>query len=60
VSDSKVIPFRRRPPSQRELEVYQRMTRHWSPTLRQMLFPEHFRREQEKERNAQRTTPLKG
>jgi len=49
VSDNKVVPFRRRPPSQAELEAYQRMTRHWSPTLRQMMFPEYFRREQASE-----------
>ena len=54
MSGNKVIPFRRRPPSQTELEVYQRMTRHWSPTLRQMLFPEYFRRELEKEQSAPR------
>ena len=49
VSGNKVIPFRRRPPSQAELEAYQRMTRHWSPTLRQLMFPEHFKREQASE-----------
>ena len=54
MSGNKVIPFRRRPPSQTELEVYQRMTRHWSPTLRQMMFPEHFRRELEKEQGSPR------
>ena len=47
VSDNKVVPFRRRPPSQAELEAYQRMTRHWSPTLRQMMFPEYFKREEQ-------------
>jgi hypothetical protein len=47
VSDSKVVPFRRRPPSQAELEAYQRMTRHWSPTLRQKLSPELFKLAQE-------------
>ncbi len=56
VSDNKVIPFRRRPPSQVELEIYQRMTRHWSPTLRQLMFPEHFRRELERDRPL--TAPL--
>jgi hypothetical protein len=49
VSDNKVVPFRRRPPSQAELEAYQRMTRHWSPTLRQMMFPEYFKREEQSE-----------
>ncbi|HEY2341188.1 MAG TPA: hypothetical protein VGH75_11705 [Steroidobacteraceae bacterium] len=54
MSDSKVVPFRRRPPSQAELEVYQRMTRHWSPTLRQMMFPELFNRAQDKVRRTPR------
>jgi len=54
VSDSKVVPFRRRPPSQAELEVYQRMTRHWSPTLRQMMFPELFNCAQDKARRTPR------
>jgi hypothetical protein len=50
VSDDKVIPFRKRPPSETELEVYRMMTRAWAPALRQLMFPEHFRREQETER----------
>jgi hypothetical protein len=50
VSDSKIVPFRRRPHSEAELEVYLRMTRHWSPTLRQMMFPELFNRAQNKAR----------
>jgi hypothetical protein len=49
VAENKVIPFRRRAPSRAELEAYQRMTRHWSPTLRQLMFPEYFKRELEKE-----------
>jgi hypothetical protein len=49
VSDSKVVPFRRRPISKAELEAYQRMTRHWSPTLRQKMSPEHFKLAQEQE-----------
>ncbi|MBV8146788.1 MAG: hypothetical protein JO184_17485 [Gammaproteobacteria bacterium] len=40
MSDSKVVPFRRRRASQPQLEAYQRMTRHLSPTLRQKLSPE--------------------
>ena len=47
MSDNKVVPFRRRPPSQGELEAYARMTRHWSPSLRQMMFPEYFKREEQ-------------
>ena len=37
---SNVIPFRKRPPSQNQLEAYRRMTRNWSPELRQMMFPD--------------------
>ncbi len=43
VSDSKVVPFRRRPPSKTELDVYKSMTRLWSSEMRQRIFPEHFR-----------------
>jgi hypothetical protein len=45
MSDSNVIPFRKRPPSELEREVYERMTRQWSPALRELMFPEHFKRE---------------
>jgi len=46
VSQSNVIPFRKRPPSEIELEVYLRITRHWNAALKQMMFPEHYRLEQ--------------
>ena len=42
---AKIIPFRKRPPSEIELEMYRRMTRNWSPDLRRLMFPEHFKRE---------------
>jgi len=42
-----VVPFRKRPPSTPELEVYRQMTRHWAPELKQLMFPEHFKRDQE-------------
>ncbi|MET0988544.1 MAG: hypothetical protein ABW034_24360 [Steroidobacteraceae bacterium] len=42
-----VIPFRKRPPSDVEMEVYRRATQHWSPQMRELMFPEHFKREQE-------------
>jgi hypothetical protein len=45
---SNVIPFRKRPPSDIEVEVYERMTRNWHPELREMMFPEHFKREQDR------------
>ena len=54
MSDNKVVPFRKRPPSQAELEAYQTMTRHWSPTLRQKMFPEHFKREEQLEQRTPR------
>lgn len=49
VGSDNVIPFRKRPPSQTEMDVYRRMTRGWSAALRQRMFPEHFRREQQSE-----------
>jgi len=47
VHDRKIIPFRSSAPTQAELEAYRRMTRSWSPQLRQLLFPEHFKAEQQ-------------
>src|SRR5579862_527888 len=44
--DNNVIPFRKPPPSRAELEIYRQITRNWSPALRQLLLPEHFRQEQ--------------
>jgi hypothetical protein len=55
VSDDNVIPFRKRPPSDVELEVYRMMTREWAPALRQLMFPEHFRRDQEAEQRLRRS-----
>jgi hypothetical protein len=49
MSDSNVIPFRKRPPSEMELEMYKRMTRNWHPELKEMMFPEHAKREKERE-----------
>jgi hypothetical protein len=43
VSDRKIVPFRRRPPSKTELDLYESMTRLWHPELKQRIFPEHFR-----------------
>jgi hypothetical protein len=50
VSDDKVVPFRPRPPSKSEVNVYTRMTRNWSPELRELMFPEHFRQQYKDER----------
>jgi len=46
MSDQKVVPFRRRPPSGAELEVYRRMTRSWHPDMRRLMLPEHFKHDQ--------------
>lgn len=54
MSDAKVIPFRKRPPSEPELDVYRRMTHNWSPELRELMFPDHFRSEQGRDRNSKR------
>ena len=47
-----VIPFRKRPPSEQELEVYRQITRNWDPALRQMMFPDHFKREQQSDESS--------
>ena len=57
VTDSNVIPFRKRPPSESELEVYRQITRYWSPAVRQMMFPEHFKHDQEREEGAEERAP---
>ena len=49
--DRKVVPFRKRPPSATEMDVYRRITRNWSPEMRRMLFPEHFQHEQSVEKS---------
>jgi hypothetical protein len=45
MSDNVVIPFRKRPPTDAELEVYREMTKSWHPELRRLLFPKHFERD---------------
>lgn len=47
MADDKVIPFRKRPPSEGEMEAYRHFTRNWSSQLRQLLFPEHFKQERD-------------
>lgn len=44
-----VIPFRKRPPSNNEMECYRMITRHWHPQVRALMCPEHFKRETAKE-----------
>jgi hypothetical protein len=45
VADDNIIPFRKRPPSEGEMDAYLQFTRNWSSQLRQLLFPEHFKQE---------------
>lgn len=45
--DNNVIPFHKRPPSEGEMQVYRRITRNWSAQMRQLIFPEHFKHEEE-------------
>jgi hypothetical protein len=49
VSESKVIPFRKRPPSEAELKMYRKITRYWHPELRKLMFPDHFRGDEKKD-----------
>ena len=48
-SESKVIPFRKRPPSEAELKMYRQMTRYWRPEVRKLMFPDHFRDDEKKD-----------
>ena len=43
MDDRKVIPFRKRRPSEAQLQVYRHMTRSWHPEMRQLLLPEYFK-----------------
>jgi hypothetical protein len=45
MADSNVIPFRRRAPSDGEMEAYRRFTRSWTAELKQLMFPEYFQHE---------------
>lgn len=53
MSESNVIPFRRRPPTPVEIEYYRMMTRSWHPAVRQQVFPEHFELDQRDRRDAE-------
>jgi hypothetical protein len=43
MSDDNVVPFRKRPPSDAEIEYYRMITRTWHPQVRELIFPEHFK-----------------
>jgi len=49
MSDAKIIPFRKRPPSKPQLDIYRMMTRSWSAQMKQLMFPDYFRSEQAKD-----------
>jgi len=53
MSVDNVIPFRERPPSDAEMEAYRRTTQNWSAQMRQLMFPEHFKREVEAGRRSE-------
>jgi hypothetical protein len=46
VSDQKVVPFRKRAPSETEIEAYRRITRNWHDEMRRLMCPDHFKHEQ--------------
>ena len=49
MNDEKVVPFRKRPPSEAELEMYRRVTQNWHPEMRRLMFPEHFRHDKDRD-----------
>jgi hypothetical protein len=48
MSDDVVVPFRKRPPSEPELEVFRRATKNWPQSLRALVFPEHAKHDAER------------
>lgn len=48
-----VIPFRKRPPSDGEMEAYRMMTRNWSPELKRLMFPHHFMHDEDERAHRQ-------
>lgn len=58
MSSDNVVPFRKRPPSEAELEVYRWITRGWNTQMRQMMFPEYFEYESQKRSGSVLTKPL--
>ena len=45
MSSDKVVPFRKRPPSEAQLQMYRRITQNWHPAMRQLVLPDLFRRD---------------
>jgi hypothetical protein len=50
MADDNVIPFRKRPPTEAEIEHYRMITSSWHPELRKQMFPEHFEHDPRTER----------
>jgi hypothetical protein len=48
VSDDRVIPFRKRPPSETEMEIFRKITRNWHPDMQRLMFPEHVQRDRDR------------
>jgi hypothetical protein len=46
----KVVPFRRRRPTEVPLEFYWKITRSWHPQLRELMFPEYFKLDKQERR----------
>lgn len=53
MGDDNVILFRKRSPSEVEVEYYRMITRNWHPQMRQMMFPEHFKHDNPEQREAE-------
>jgi len=45
MTDRKIIPFRKRPLSKPELEVFRRITRNWHPEMQRLMLPEYVKRD---------------
>jgi len=52
MSQNNIIPFRKRPPSENELEICRQVTRNWSQQMRELMLPEHFKRELDETRDS--------
>lgn len=51
MTDDNVLPFKQRPRvlSEQELEAFRLATRNWHPKMREMMFPEHVKQDQDRE-----------
>jgi hypothetical protein len=45
LSTDNILPFRKRPPSDKEMDVYREVTKRWTDASRQLLLPEHYSNE---------------